>query len=240
MRTLEEVTALALAAAVALATSVAQAQPAEQGELRGLKLGQRATVMATEKFGEFACGSNGSGPREPLTGWADFAKCRPEASGLREVYVRYDDRAEYQARAANDLLLAERLAGTKVAGHPVILSMLFDDGGVARGIRIVTDPRASPSERRLAHLLRLRIVERYGSEDWTCVDLPREPGESAVGNIFLKRNCEKVQPGRKIIMQERLLRKPGQSDFDPVTQEHTPGLFESSTRVEILDPALGG
>ena len=233
--------AAALASAAVLAACAhAFAQPAEQGELRGLKLGQVATEMATDKFGEFACGSNGSAPREPLNGWGDFRKCRPEASGLREVYVRYDDREEYAARAANDLALAERLAGTKVAGHPVILSVLFDDAGTVRMIRYVTDPRAPMDQRRFGHLLRLRILERYGSQGWTCADQPAEAGETPVGNIFIKQRCEKVQPERRLVMQVRMLRKPGQTDYDPVTREYVPGQFESSTRLEISDPTLPG
>ncbi len=231
---------LVLAVAAALDMSAARAQPADQGELRGLKLGQRAAEMAVDKFGEFACGSNGGAPREPLTGWGDYAKCRPEPSGLREVYVRYDDREEYAARAANDLVLAERLAGTKVAGHPVVLSVLFDDAATVRMIRYVTDPRAPVAERRFAHLLRLRVYERYGSQGWVCVDLQPENGETPVGNIFVKQRCEKVQPERRLVLQVRMLRKPGQSDYDPVTREYVPGQFEGLTRLEIIDPALTG
>lgn len=226
------------AIACAMAAAPAAAQPAEQGELRGLKLGQQAAEMNTDKFGEFACGSNGSAPREPLSGWVDFARCRPEANGLHEVYVRYDDRAEYAARAAGDLALAERIGGTKIAGHPVILSVLFDDAGTAREIRYVTDPRAGLNERRMAHLLRLRVFERYGSQDWTCIDFPPDPGETPVANIFIKSRCEKLQAERRLVLQVRFFRKPGQTDVNPVTQDYQPGQFESSTRLEIIDPAL--
>ena len=41
-----------------------------------------------------------------------------------------------------------------------------------------------------------------------------------------------------LILQARLLRKPGQTDYDAVTREYRPGQFESSTRLEILDPSL--
>src|SRR5713226_9659858 len=63
----------------------------DHGEIRGLKLGLNARSMRLAGFGELACGSNGGAPRRPLDGWSAFAKCRPEDSGLHEVYARFDD-----------------------------------------------------------------------------------------------------------------------------------------------------
>jgi hypothetical protein len=40
------------------------------------------------------------------------------------------------------------------------------------------------------------------------------------------------------VVETRFLRKPGQSDNDPVTGEYRAGAFESSTRFEILDPSF--
>ncbi len=198
----------------------------------------QAAAMSTDGFDDFACGSNGGPPRAPLSGWADFRACRPEASGLHEVYVRFDEQQAYQAKAFGDPTLPSEANGTRVAGHPVILSVLFNDSGIAQEIRVVTDPRAPLSLRRMAQLLRLRVIAHYGEEDWTCVDLPPEPGETPVGKIFIKQRCEKTTPEHHLIMQARLLRKPGQTDYDPATKEFRPGQFESSTRLEILDPSL--
>ncbi len=198
----------------------------------------QAATMSTDGFDDFACGSNGGPPRAPLSGWADFRTCRPEANSLHEVYVRFDEQQAYQAKAFGDPTLPSEANGTRVAGHPVILSVLFNDAGIAQEIRIVTDPRAPLSLRRMAQLLRLRVIAHYGEEGWTCVDLPAEPGETPVGKIFIKQRCEKTTPEHRLILQARLLRKPGQTDSDPVTQEFRPGQFESSTRLEILDPSL--
>jgi hypothetical protein len=229
----------ALALAFALAVPVATASADEdRGELRGLRLGTQAGTMSTDGFDDFACGSNGGPPRAPLSGWTDFHTCRPEASGLHEVYVRFDEQQAYQAKAFGDPTLPSEADGTRVAGHPVILSVLFNDSGIAQEIRIVTDPRAPLSLRRMAQLLRLRVIAHYGEEDWACVDLPPEPGETPVGKIFIKQRCEKTTPEHHLIMQARLLRKLGQTDYDPVTKEFRPGQFESSTRLEILDPSL--
>jgi hypothetical protein len=190
--------------------------------------------MTTDGFDDFACGSNGGPPLAPLSGWNEFRKCRPEPSGLHEVYVTFDDQLAYQAKAMGDTNFPSEATGTRVAGHPVILSVLFNAEGLAQGIRIVTDPRASLRERRVGQLLRLQVMARYGEDGWTCVNLPADPGETPVGKIFVKQRCEKVEPGRRLVMQARLLHKPGQTDFDPGTKEFRPGEFESSTRLEIL------
>ena len=139
----------------------AQTRP-DPGEIHGLKLGLDALRMSTGGFGEFACGSNGGPPRAKLDGFADFAKCRAEPSGLHEIYLRFDDEEEYIGRAIDDDLYTHKI-GTRVAGHPVILSVLFDRGGILRGIRFVTDPRAAPGERRIGHV-EVELHLRLGAE----------------------------------------------------------------------------
>ncbi len=60
---------------------------------------------------------------------------------MREVAARFDDEDEYVAKALGEPAYAGRQTGTRVAGHPVVLSALFDDGGILRGIRMMSDPR---------------------------------------------------------------------------------------------------
>src|SRR5437016_2310567 len=96
---------------------------ANEGEVRGLKLGLAAGAMPTRGFADFACGSNGGPPRQPIEDWRGFRNCRPEPSGLYEVYVRFDDEAEYVGRALDDP--RGQRTGTRIAGHPVVLSVLF-------------------------------------------------------------------------------------------------------------------
>jgi hypothetical protein len=218
-------------------TAPARAQAPDLGEIHGLKLGLKAPSMTLDGFGELACGSNGGPPRQRLDGWTGFATCRAEPDGLHEVYARFDDEAEFIGRAIDDPLYAGGRTGTRVAGHPVILSVLFDDAGVLRGLRFISDPRAAPIERRMAHLLRLAIINHYDPAGWTCTDLPAEPGETPVGGVFIKQHCEKATPERRMTLDARFLRKPGQSDIDPATGDYTSGQFESATRFELIDPA---
>jgi hypothetical protein len=222
-------------ALVLLASAPALAQRTDPGEVRGLKLGLEAKSMTLDGFGDLACGSNGGPPRQRIDEWTDFAKCRPEALGLHEVSARFDDEAEYISKAVDDPRLARGKIGTRVAGHPVVLSVLFDSAGVVRQIRFVTDPRAAPFERRMAHILRRAILERYGPDDWDCKDLPPAEGESPVGGFFLKQQCVKLEPERRLFIEARMLRKTGQGDTDPATGEYRPGQFDSSTRFEITD-----
>jgi hypothetical protein len=210
----------------------------DPGEIRGLKLGLNAATMSTNGFGEFACGSNGGPARQKLDDWTGFPKCRPEPNGLHEVNVRFEDEQEYIGRAIDDDRYTDQRSSTRVAGHPVILSVLFDDGGTLRGLRFFSDPRASPLERRMAHMLRLAVVNRYGAGGWNCTDFPAADGETPVGGVFIKQRCEKLTAERALTMEARFLRKPGQNAIDPKTGEYTSGQFESWTRFEVFDPAL--
>jgi hypothetical protein len=230
---------IVLAALAALCISgPAYAQPQrDPGEIHGLKLGLKADEMSTDTFGDLACGSNGGPPRQAINDWSDFRKCRPEPSGLHEVNVRFDDQQDYIGRAIDDPMYAQGRIGTRVAGHPVILSVLFDRDGVLRGIRMISDPRGSIMERRMAHMLRLAIINRYEPDSWNCIDFPPAAGETPVGGgVFIKQRCEKRTAERDLDVEAHFLRKPGQSDVNPTTGETTTGQFESWTRFELMDP----
>jgi hypothetical protein len=240
MRLMARIAAALLAWALVPQISGAPAQPRarpDPGEIRGLKLGLNAQSMTLDGFGELACGSNGGPPRQGLDHWSQFGKCRPEQSGHFEVYARFDDEDEYIGKAIEEPRYARGRTGTQVAGHPVILSALFDRDGVLRVLRFVTDPRAAPHERRMAHMFRLAVINRYGPDGWTCTDFPPAAAETPVGGVFLKRRCEKLTPDRALMVEAHLLRKPGQNDIDPITGEPRPGAFESWTRFEIFDPS---
>jgi hypothetical protein len=239
MRVVRGAAVASVAAVLAIAATAGSfAQTAsDEGEIHGLKLGLRAAAMTLDGWGQLACGSDGGPPRQDLDSWADFKKCPPEANGLHEVAARFDDEDEYVAKALGVPADAAGRIGTRVAGHPVVLSALFDDGGTLRGIRMVSDPRATPMERRMAHLLGVAVINRYGADGWTCADLPPAEGESAVGGVFIKRHCEKALPGRALTVETHFLRKPGQRDIDPETGDYTHGEFESWTRFELFDPS---
>ena len=172
----------------------ADAQRDDPGEVRGLKLGLKAPEMTLAGFGDLACGSNGGPPRQRVDAWSEFTKCRPEASGLHEVAVRFDDEDEYISRAMEDPRVARGKIGTRVAGHPVILSVLFDRDGVVRHAAL--RHRSARGAVRAPHgahpAARHHGALRPGG--WTCVDLPPADGEDAGRRLSSSSDCEAGEP----------------------------------------------
>ena len=213
--------------------AAAQERPT-RAEVWDLKLGLTADALP-DGFSEYACGSNGGPPGAPIPGWRDFRRCRAETNGLHEVYFRYDDELEYWAKANNLAAQMEQYVGTKTYGFPINVSVLFGDDGVARGIRIVTDPRDPTGDREEAYLLRNFLNARFGREGWQCEDLAAEPGETPVTGIFIKQRCQKdLEGGVHGLLITRHLRKPGQSQYDPQSGKETTNQFESNVRFELL------
>ena len=209
------------------------AQPPRRAEVWDLKLGTPAAALPSG-FAEYACGTNGGPPSLPLSGWSDFHRCRPEPSGLREVYFRYDDELEYWAKANGLPTEIERYSGTKVYDFPVVLSALFDDGGTLAGLRIISDPRDTTQPRDEAYTLRNFFTARFGRDGWACTDLPPAEGEEPVGRTFIKQDCRKTVDGPALaVMQTRYFRKKGQYQFDPQSSKETKGQFESTVHFEL-------
>jgi hypothetical protein len=228
--------AAALAASLPLAAGApvrAQDRPARL-EVWDLRLGARVDQLPDE-FVDLACGTNGGPPSLPLNGWNDFRRCRPEPSGLREVYFRYDDELEYWAKANSLADQMEQYSGTKTYGFPVVVSGLIDADGALRGIRIVSDPRDTSQNRDEAYLLRNFLNARFGRDNWQCQDLALADGETAVDGVFVKQDCRKpIDDKTTASLMTRYLRKPGQSRFDPQSGRETAGQFESTARFELV------
>src|SRR6266853_5535356 len=171
--------------------ALAVAQPMRRATIWDLKVG--APIAGQPKpnaFRGFACGSNGGPPRAPLAGWADFKRCPAEPGGLREVYFEYDDENEYIARAHDDDREINRWAGTHEVTFPVVASALFDDAGILKGIRLVTDARpehrnditeANRKKREEAYTLGTVMASRFNIDPaQDCQAVPPTEGESAV------------------------------------------------------------
>jgi hypothetical protein len=243
-----------IAIALACSATAPAAQELRRASIWDLKFGEKITAQPPPaEFRGFACGSDGGAPRQPLTGWSDFRRCRTEPDGIHEVYFEYDDELEYIARARDIETEITRWAGTTEVGFPVVVSALFDDEGVLRGIRIVTDARpdhrnditpANLRKRTDAYLLGGLLAARFDVDPARdCTALPPAEGESAVGGIFIKRTCERDdgEHGRKIVLRVNFFRKPGQSAVNPqLPTQLTEGQFESSARLEISLPRFAG
>jgi hypothetical protein len=240
--------AAALLISAILSFPAAAAEPAlHRATIWDLVLGAPISAQPPpQEFQAFACGSNGGAPRAPLTGWADFKRCPADADGLHEVYFEYDDELEYIARAHDNETAISRWAGTHEVTFPVISSALFDDAGILKGIRLVTDPRpdhrnditeAERKKREESYQLGGVMASRFGIEgDRDCKSLPLAEGEGSVGSLFVKQVCERSDPaaGRRYVVRVNLYRKPGQSGVNPqLPTQLTQGQFESSARLEV-------
>jgi hypothetical protein len=236
-----------IALALICSAAAASGQDLRRASIWDLKLGEKiAAQPPAAEFRGFACGSDGGAPRAPLTGWSDFRRCRAEPDALHEVYFEYDDELEYIARARDLENEITRWAGTTEVGFPVVVSALFDDEGVLRGIRMVTDARpdhrnditpANLRTRSDAYLLGGLLAARFDVDPARdCMAIAPAEGENAVGGVFIKRTCERIdaEHGRKILLRVNFFRKPGQSAVNPqLPTQLTEGQFESSARFEM-------
>ncbi len=203
-----------------------------------IHIGEPAAAIPDE-FIHIACGTNGGPPAIPLKGFADFKKCKPEANGLHEVYFQYDDELEYRARALALPTEIKMYSGTTVFEFPVIASVLIDDAGRVRGERMITDPRQDVTRSRfefweLGNFLR----QRFGDDHWSCKKLAPAEGETPIGSLFIKTDCEKTAQGLRLHLEQRFFHKKGERFVDPHSGKAEPGAFESATRFEMYDASL--
>lgn len=222
---------LALIAALAgafIQPAFAQAPP----KIWDVPLGTPVTQLGPE-FVEPACGTNGGPAGTTLQSFADFASCAPDASGLHEIWFRYDDALEYMALAYRNQVAAMQNRLTAINGQLAIMSFLVDDQGAVRGYRVFTDPRAPERERYDAHIAGATFRALFGT-DWTCTDLPRLAGEEPIEGTFVKSRCTAEAADRTATVETHFYLKPGQQIVDPVTGKDAINAFASSAQLEVV------
>ena len=212
IRLLRGISIVASACALCAQAAPAAEDPLE-GDLRDLRVGMRVAELPAEGYVDLACGGE---PGVALASWAEFARCPQDADGLREVTFAYAESPLAE--------LGDRWEGTKVAGHPVIPSLLIDEAGLVQGIRIVTDPDTRLYLKKKAFLLGIRVMGRYGRDGWTCTEAEPGAGRTPVGGMFIDRHCEKVFHDRRLILETDLYR----------TAEQQGEEFTGATRLEIF------
>jgi hypothetical protein len=191
--------------------SAGSARAEDGGDLRDLRVGMPVDEIPAGEYVDLACSTV---PDHRLAGWAEYRRCPGDAAGLHAVSFHFDDRQNPLAQV-NDTY-----EGTKVAGHPVLLTLLIDDGGIVGALRIDTDPHARLFLRKKAHLLALVVRNRYGEEGWKCSDIEPSGGEAPVGGLFIKQHCEKTADRRKFLLERALYRRAGQSIGEFVNETH--------------------
>jgi hypothetical protein len=184
---------------------------AEQADLREFRIGERVQDLPKEGYVGLNCAA---APGRTISGWEDYKACPVDASGFHVVGFRYSEESNPLGP------VNEAYQGTKVGGHPVLLSLLIGDDGVVDGIRIETDPKARLYLRKKAFLLGEQAKARYGQDGWACHDAEPSADEEPVGGVFVKQHCEKRTATRHVIVDRELYRRAGQplQDFVGASQ----------------------
>jgi hypothetical protein len=200
-----------------------------------VKFGEPITQIPLSAVALIACGTNGGPPSLELKDFTEFGKCKAEASGLHEVFFTYDDEQDYIARALEDEYRFAQ-GGTSIYAHPVVFTVLVDDKGMARGIRIVTDERASERDRRVAARLADNLKARYSPWSPVCEDIPASDGQLPVGTIFIHQICtaESLDGDATMRLEATYFRKKGQTSISLETQKVQKNYFQSATRLEVV------
>jgi hypothetical protein len=205
--------ALAVLAAAFLAGAAAAA---EENDLRDLRVGMEVLELPRYGYTGLACAD---APGAALPDWQDYARCPADDAGRHAVRFQYDDAANPQA------LVNDKYEGTKVGGHPVLLTLLIRDGGRVEGLRIETDPAARLFFRKKAFLFGELAKARFGEDGWTCTGAQPTDEAQPVGGVFVQEHCEKATPTRRFVLDRALFRRPGQELRE----------FVSRSRLEILE-----
>ena len=186
-------------AATILALLMGVPARAEEADLRNFRVGMPASELPAEGYTDFTC----AGSKTNVQGWPDYVRCPADAAGLHALRFSYQE-------GSNDLAFVnDTYEGTKVGGHPVLLTLLISDAGVVEGLRIETDPAARLNRRKKAYLLGELAKGRYGENGWTCTEAQPGAGEEPVGGMFMKEHCEKTTPTRRYVLDRQMFHKVG-------------------------------
>lgn len=194
-------------AAAAAAAVMAIAGTAEAGnypagnDLRDIRVGMSVADLPSQGYAELTCAAE---PERKLSGWDEYATCPAGERGLHAVAFRFDESSNVRGP------LDDKYQGTKVAGHPVLLTLLVGGEGRVEGLEIRTDPSVRLYMRKKAFLFANQIKARYGEDGWECSSGQPEEGEEAVGGVFIREHCEKTVDGRRLVIDRELMRRKGE------------------------------
>jgi len=189
--------------ALALATGGAAAA-ADRQDLRDVRVGMPVADLPAQGYMALACVK----PEKPLEAWTDWKACDAEPSGLRALRFEFDNSANPIAR------FNDKYEGTKVAGHPAVLTLYVTADGRVGGLKIQTDPNARLYMRKKAFLLFDQVKDRYGAAGWTCTSAQPKPDEEPLGGLYINDHCEKTAEGRHLVLERQLFRRVGQDIKD--------------------------
>jgi hypothetical protein len=197
----------AAALAMALVASPVQAVDGSANDLREIRIGMAVQDLPGTGYADLACATE---PAQRLPNWTAWANCPAGPSQLRAIRFGYDPAIDRE--------------GTRVAGHPVLLTLLVDDAGHVAGLVIATDPKSRFYMHKKAFLLGMQAKSRYGADGWSCSDQQPTGDEQPVGGVFVNEQCSKSVNDRAVTIERRLYRHADQELKD----------FTDETRISIM------
>ncbi|MEH3146713.1 MAG: hypothetical protein PGN34_15510 [Methylobacterium frigidaeris] len=165
---------------------------AEPTDLRDVRVGMAVTDLPAAGYDRLTC--RGGEPRT-IASWQEWRSCPADERGQRAIGFRYDD--------------VDR-KGTKVAGHPALLTLRVGADARIDGLDIETDPKAPMFLRKKGFLLGLQARAHWGEDGWTCETEAPSGDETPIGDTFVKEQCRKVLPHRVVTVRRELYRPIGQ------------------------------
>jgi len=190
-------------AAVLLSVVVQPAFPQADPDydLRDITVGMPVAEIPNAGYVNLTC-ANDTGLK--LQTWSAWRECPSDTDAAHAIRFDFDPNTSRE--------------GTKVAGHPVVLTALIDDKGTVSGLKIDTDPKARLYMKKKAFLLGVQVKSRYGSEGWACTQRQPEPEEQPVGGTYISESCRKAVRGRILVVERDLFRRSDQDSRNFVDQ----------------------
>jgi hypothetical protein len=179
---------LSTSAAVALDSAV------ETTDLRDLRVGMVLSDVSPTGYADLTCRE---GPRRTLSAWDEWRSCPMDAAGRRAIGFEY---AEDTSRN-----------GTRVAGHPVRLTLFVAEDARIDGLVIETEDKAPLYLRKKAHLLGVQARGHWGEDGWSCVEEKPAGDETPLGDTFVKEECRKRLSNRTVTVRRELYHHAGQA-----------------------------
>ncbi len=179
--------------AVANANEPAQAR----NDLRDLRVGMAVTELPSKGYVELDCAED---PAKKLATWSDYGHCGTDKEGRYEINFQFDESTNVLGP------LDDKYTGTRVGGHPVILTLFIGADQRVAGLDIKTDPHARLNLRKRAFLLAAQAMNYYGADGWSCKRHEPSADEAPIGAEFIKERCEKTLSQRKVIVERQLYR----------------------------------
>jgi hypothetical protein len=168
----------------------------------GVTAGMAVADLPASGYKDFACAEPKT---KALSGWTDWKTCAADADGLHEMHVAVDEPGEDD---------------TLVAGHPVDLTLGFNDAGRLARIVIETKRKGPMFLRKKAFLLGVQAKARYGDEGWACQENPLAADEEPLGSTSVNEHCVKSDGDRRITVDRSLFRKVGADPKGFTSQSH--------------------